>query len=177
MSQTTIINFYNFHTNPPTHIRKAELTCNTASDQTLILPGCSTLLWESRILQKQELVQECSTGNLTLLFPPKSEGLWRSSNTSISYLVEFGFLNTFIHFWRTWPSVHTGPDVKPFVINRSLFSTDFNGSWTKPKEDKISQQVRVTHILRIEKKKKKRNNTKHLRCQSVQHSFVCVLLL
>lgn len=38
-------------------------------------------------------------------------------------------------------SRHTGPDPKPFVINRSLFSTDFNGPWTKPKEDKISQQL------------------------------------
>lgn len=37
-------------------------------------------------------------------------------------------------------SRRSGPDPKPFVINRRLFSTDFNGSWTKPKEDEISQQ-------------------------------------
>lgn len=38
-------------------------------------------------------------------------------------------------------SRHSGPDPKPVVINRRLFSTDFNGPWTKPKEDKISQQL------------------------------------
>lgn len=49
-------------------------------------------------------------------------------------------------------SRHTGPDPKPFVINRSLFSTDFNGPWTKPKEDKISQQLEWHTFSGLKKK-------------------------
>lgn len=75
-------------------------------------------------------------------FPPKSEGRHRSSNISIRHLVEFGLFQYLYPLLKKLAigSRHTGPDPKPFVINRSLFSTDCNGSWTKPKEDKISQQ-------------------------------------
>lgn len=181
MSQRTIINFYNFHTNPPTHIRKAELTCNTASDQALILPGCSTLLWESQVLQKQELIQECTIGNATLvpspLLPLRSKGLGKSSNASISYLVDFGFLNTFIHFWRTWPLVQDtwGLMQSPSLLIEAFFPLTSMDLGPSPRKTRFHSSKSDTHCPHWGEKRK-RNNTKHLRCQSVQHGFVCVLL-
>lgn len=140
MSQRTIINFYNFHTNPPTHIRKAVLTCNTASDQILILPGCPTLLWERDTAEAGAHLRKHHWKHNFFFFPRVKNATEAAYiNMTFSWVWLFQYLYPLLKKLATG-SRHTGPDPKPFVINRSLFSTDFNGSWTKPKEDKISQQ-------------------------------------
>lgn len=122
MSQRTIINFYNFHTNPPTHIRKAVLTCNTASDQILILPGCRTLLWERETAEAGAHLRKHHWKHNFFFFSPKSEECHRSSNISIWHLVGFGFFNTFIHFWRSWPLVQ---DTRGLIQSPSLLIEAF----------------------------------------------------
>lgn len=110
-------------------------------------------------------------------FPPQE---WRTMKKQqyINIIFSWVWLSRYLHPLLKNLAIgsrHMGPDAKPFVINRSLFFHWLQWILDQAQERQDFTAVRVTHILLIEKKKK-RNNTKHLRCQSLQHSFVCVLL-
>lgn len=111
-------------------------------------------------------------------FPPQE---WRTMKKQqyINIIFSWVWLSRYLHPLLKNLAIgsrHTGPDAKPFVINRSLFfpltSMDLGPS---PRKTRFHSSKSDTHSPHW-KKKKKRNNTKHLRCQSLQHSFVCVLL-
>lgn len=90
----------------------------------------------------------------SLPHPPSSKGPWRSSNTSISYLVEFGFLNTFIHFWRTWPLVQDtwGLMQSPSLLIEAFFPLTSMDLGPSPRKTRFHSSKSDTHSPHWRKK-------------------------